>query len=230
MKKLVLLVAMFTVSVNLFARNTSVDAVTAASEYVDDKFRFVDAGGRMIADGAEITITKVTQETDDFTGERTDILYDGISLKNTASGTWNAKIKYKIEQIPSGMFQICWGICRPHETTGEFQTMATLEMAGGEVQSLQTEWVPQLNVYGTCKVTYQVAVYRNSDESFYADGHKITVIYKYGSSTDIENVLNQGNSSDVELFSIDGSRLSAPKKGINIVKMNDGTVVKRVVR
>ena len=103
-------------------------------------------------------------------------------------------------------------------------------MAGGEVQSLQTEWVPQLNVYGTCKVTYQVAVYRNSDESFYADGHKITVIYKYGSSTDIENVLNQGNSSDVELFSIDGSRLSAPKKGINIVKMNDGTVVKRVVR
>ena len=91
MKKLVLLVAMFTVSVNLFARNTSVDAVTAASEYVDDKFRFVDAGGRMIADGAEITITKVTQETDDFTGERTDILYDGISLKNTASGTWNAK-------------------------------------------------------------------------------------------------------------------------------------------
>ena len=138
MKKLVLLVAMFTVSVNLFARNTSVDAVTAASEYVDDKFRFVDAGGRMIADGAEITITKVTQETDDFTGERTDILYDGISLKNTASGTWNAKIKYKIEQIPSGMFQICWGLCRPHETTGEFQTMATLEMAGGEVQSLQT--------------------------------------------------------------------------------------------
>lgn len=230
MKKLVLLVAMFTVSVNLFARNTSVDAVTAASEYVDDKFCFIDVDGRVIADGAEITITKVTQNTDDFTGERTDILYDGIALKNTTSGTWNAKIKYTIEQIPSGMFQICWGNCRSHETTGEFQTMGTLEMAGGQVQGLLTEWVPQLNVYGTCKVTYQVAVYRNSDESFYADGHKITVIYKYGSSTDIENVLNQGNSSDVELFSIDGSRLSAPKKGINIVKMNDGTVVKRVVR
>jgi hypothetical protein len=49
-------------------------------------------------------------------------------------------------------------------------------------------------------------------------------------ATDIESVEGAGSSVAVEFYTINGVRLAAPQKGINIVKMSNGTISKVLVK
>lgn len=44
------------------------------------------------------------------------------------------------------------------------------------------------------------------------------------------NVIGTGEAAEVERYTVDGMRISQPQKGINIVKMSDGTVKKVIVK
>ena len=59
-------------------------------------------------------------------------------------------------------------------------------------------------------------------------------LYYYGKSTAIDELLAESarhsNNTPAGYYSINGTRLSAPQKGVNIVKMADGTVKKIFVR
>ena len=57
-----------------------------------------------------------------------------------------------------------------------------------------------------------------------------TNMVKLGETTGIEKpIVSNGDVKEVARYSIDGSKLNAPAKGINIVKMSDGTTRKVVV-
>ena len=49
-------------------------------------------------------------------------------------------------------------------------------------------------------------------------------------ATGIDATENASEATAVEFYSINGVRLAAPQKGINIVKMSDGTVSKVLVK
>ncbi len=59
-------------------------------------------------------------------------------------------------------------------------------------------------------------------------------LYYYGKATDIQGLSagesTQGKTAPEGYYSINGQRLAAPQKGINIVKMSDGTVKKVLVK
>ncbi|WP_168354642.1 Omp28-related outer membrane protein [Palleniella muris] len=58
-----------------------------------------------------------------------------------------------------------------------------------------------------------------------------TAAVKDATTTGIENIA--GNSADVKevaRYSADGSRLTSPKKGLNIIKFSDGSIVKEIVK
>ena len=56
--------------------------------------------------------------------------------------------------------------------------------------------------------------------------HDITI---YGTYTTGINAILAGKNSNAKVFTIDGKQLEKPQKGINIIRMSDGTVKKIVV-
>ena len=52
---------------------------------------------------------------------------------------------------------------------------------------------------------------------------------KEGDITGIESIGTSSNANVVARYSVDGTKIIAPQKGINILKMSDGTTRKVVV-
>lgn len=48
--------------------------------------------------------------------------------------------------------------------------------------------------------------------------------------TDISNVINRNDVKEVGRYTIDGQKLNAPTKGINLVKLSNGQIIKVVVK
>lgn len=59
--------------------------------------------------------------------------------------------------------------------------------------------------------------------------HDVTVTGTFTSSTGIEQIMSNVNSGAM-IFNIDGKRLSQPQRGLNIVRMSDGTTKKVVMK
>ena len=52
-----------------------------------------------------------------------------------------------------------------------------------------------------------------------------------GTSTGIAGVTTEGEAAkEVARYSIDGAKVSAPVKGVNVVKMSDGSIKKVIVK
>ncbi len=81
----------------------------------------------------------------------------------------------------------------------------------------------------SCEVVYQV--FRTSlDGSETYTGSTITVFYTTDpGATGIDGVTAVDDNKEVARYTIDGQLLSAPQKGINIVKYADGTTKKVLV-
>ena len=48
--------------------------------------------------------------------------------------------------------------------------------------------------------------------------------------TDISNVINRNDVKEIGRYTIDGQKLNAPTKGINLVKLSNGQIIKVVVK
>lgn len=112
------------------------------------------------------------------------------------------------------------------------QTTAPGELAVGEpVTNSYTLSMPTnttlLNAISTDKVSV-VALLINADGTI-ANAAKFR-LPKYEDTSGIQTATTRGTSDTVARYSLDGRRLSAPQKGLNIVKMADGRIVKTIVR
>lgn len=90
--------------------------------------------------------------------------------------------------------------------------------------TLSTAWVK--------KDLKLIAFLNKHNESDYTDNaieNSIGCDYPYD-ATGINGVVNDGNAVEVARYTIDGQLLSAPQKGLNIVKMSNGQTMKVMVK
>ena len=84
---------------------------------------------------------------------------------------------------------------------------------------------------GITKLSFNISS-RKNDWGFYNFGNSktITKTIKVITSTGIGQISNNNDVKEVSRYSVNGQRLTAPTKGLNIVKYSDGSVKKVVVQ
>ncbi len=192
--------------------------------------------GEVIADGATITRTHVTEDI-----ALGNYIHSGLYMKNTAtSGGAYVSIEMKVEQISGGIAQICFPTnCISHNSVGTYETKQGAVQVG-KPADIQSEWLIP-NTYGQCKVKYTIKNYnyKGKDQlgaaifEFAGNGASVTVIYDYADPAGINGVEADKDVASVSYYSLLGQKLPVAK-GLCIKKTTfvDGTqkCVKIVVR
>lgn len=194
----------------------------------NNTFLFCDKNGKEVPDGTKLTITEV--EDDGWEGM---MMPSGLFVKNTADEDASLRIHCQLQTIDNGLFQICFPTsCITKEAKETFDTPSG-SMSAGEIKDLMTEWVPE--GYGKCTVVYQVEVMKMISliplqyESL-GMGSSVTVEYVYADPAGVENVFSDKMREPSAYYNLNGVKKNAPHRGLNIVRMNDGQVIKQILR
>ncbi len=207
----------------------------------DNTLQFVDKNGNVVADGAT-----VNGELEYVYGGSPELSYwqvsSGLYVKNNASTATGVNVEGFISQIDNGGFQNCFpGACDAQLTqSGRFEGKASEIPANGKVP-FKNEWFPANNEYGKCVVEFKLHVMDiETVETAYgpivsyvfrAYGPSVTVNFVYDeTSAGINDVDATKENKIVARYSLNGQRLSAPQKGINIVKYENGKTAKILVK
>ena len=102
-----------------------------------------------------------------------------------------------------------------------------------ETRDFQTEWIG-FEQYGKAKATFQILICElgqfGKAGDVIANGPKITINFVYSDPTGINGPTNVTVNRVAERYNAAGARIYAPVKGINILKMEDGSVRKVLVK
>lgn len=211
----------------------SVSSVCAQEECEDKSVVFtLGKEGRALADGEVVQVT---------TGEEKRNLYEmssGLWVKNTTQDTVYVSVAYTINEKSNGNMQICFpNSCMPMSEEGE---TSLGKMSPDSIADLVMEWTAE--DYGKASVTFQIKLYEylGKDYSkpipkdvyqFLAYGPSVTVAFNYTDPAGIDDATAGSlNAVETARYTLDGQRLTAPRKGLNLVKMSDGRVVKTLVK
>lgn len=116
----------------------------------------------------------------------------------------------------------CMGMtCKPVPST-PFDMDETLPANGSQSVEYHVEIEPEMEDYGTMLSTIKVE----------ANGESRTVNIRFVYDETSNSIASVGNGSAVEVarFAVDGRQLTHPQRGLNIVKMSDGSVKKVLVK
>lgn len=198
---------------------------------VDNTFRFVDnKTGNEIPDGGTY---KVNAELIDKIPSMPGMLVSleapfDMSVENTSAQDAYVSAIVVTESMASGTLQFCFpGNCEPYAPVIE---TGNGPIAAGASQELHSEWLPEKGKYGTAKFTIQLRLMALNPllgtYSFVANGPKITVDCTYDDPAGISDATMTDTKTETSRYSLDGRKLTSPARGINIVRMADGTVRK----
>lgn len=180
-------------------------------------FQFVDKDGNVVAGGTTITRSELV---DDPFGE--NYISTGLHVKNTSDGSVNMRVAYQIETMDNGEFQICFPVnCVRKSEAGDYIT-ASGSLDAGTVSDLQCEWFPA--AYGSCRAKLTIEVL-NTFGSKTADGPTVTVVFNHADPSGIIGV-HHASAVPQQYFSADGRKKDGLQRGLNIIRMTDGTVVR----
>ncbi len=215
--------------------------LSATAQSVDNTFSFVDAQGNVIPDGSTITVNEL-EFIDDGMGGYYQIS-SGLFVKNNTSETQGVGLELSVSRFDNGSLNVCFpSNCLPYvakDGTFDSKDNGSNVLEAGESKDFLTEFFPEeLGTYGTCTATFQLKV---MDVTYFGElamvgafkayGSKVTVNFVYSSSsTGIENISSDGKNTVKGYYSLDGRKLDAPQKGINIIKYSNGKTVKTVVK
>lgn len=232
----------FTLCVALFA------AVSMFAQETKGMFEFATADGTVVPSGSVITKSDVEDFSDPEEGVDNMQIPTGLFVKPIKTDLNGEKLCVKlrvdVEKIDHGSIAFCLlGSCSSARSEG------TYESNGGFVEQLddlQTEWMigndeeTEKAMYGeaTAKLTLVVCrkVSQGNDkfgiEQFkYEDvgeSSTVTVKFVYNEKSTGINGISNANATVVARYAADGTRLSAPQKGLNIVKLSNGKTVKYI--
>lgn len=157
---------------------------------------------------------------------------------------------YTVSTVEDGQLTLQWNgiaFAEPYEITGEelaFQYGLVYEQVKGEGKT-QEEFpfltgVSEDNgvegmflVYGQPSSTYEEGLYTLNDPNDNSEERCLCmqlILETPGGSTVILGLNGSDKPVAMQYFSLDGKKLSAPQKGINVVKMSDGTSKKVLVK
>lgn len=232
----------FTLCVALFA------AVSMFAQETKGMFEFATADGTVVPSGSVITKSDVEDFSDPEEGVDNMQIPTGLFVKPIKTDLNGEKLCVKlrvdVEKIDHGSIAFCLlGSCSSARSEG------TYESNGGfvdKLDDLQTEWMigkdedTEKAMYGeaTAKLTLVVCrkvslgkdgfgieqfEYKNVGES-----STVTVKFVYNEKSTGINGISNADATVVARYAADGTRLSAPQKGLNIVKLSNGKTVKYI--
>lgn len=203
---------------------------TAAFAQVDETFQFVDAQGNVVENGATIVIDKLEE------GQ----MNTGLAIKNTTTADAAGVMKCDISSMPNGTFQSCaFGQClSPWNSAGQYDSYKAILSGNSQPQPILTEWIPE--TYGEWTCTLQLVQLNIESQSVFGIvqtkvgteeigyGPKITVKFVYQNPAGID--APTASLQPTARYNLGGQKLTAAKRGLNIVRMSDGSTRKTIVK
>ena len=192
------------------------------------QLQFVDKDGNVVPDGTTLNIEAVALD-DGFGGTLIEA-NSGLSVKNTSDKTVGTSVDWQVEQLDNGAVQVCFPeACVSHNTTGLYHTdKGTLE--ANETRALNSEWYP--DTYGQAKVKYTLLAYDYSPLG-YNNVRDIAIVYINYTYTDPATAIESHNAERrtvKDIYTLNGTRTAQTHRGINIVRMSDGSVRKIIAK
>lgn len=229
MKKIFTLFVALFCTVAMFAQDTK------------GMFEFADKAGNVVPNGSTLTKTEVEKAG---TGLQINTGLFVKPVKPELNGEkLGVKMRVEVENIDHGTIKYCLlGSCSTASEKGTFYSISNFVE---KLDDLATEWVMGKDKAGnplkgeaTVKLTLvackKVSLGLNEFdiEEFewqeVGDCSSVTVKFVYDGTTAINGVADNTNATVVARYAADGTRLSAPQKGLNIVKLSNGKTVKYI--
>lgn len=229
MKKIFTLFVALFCTVAMFAQDTK------------GMFEFADENGNVVPNGSTLTKTEVEKS-----GKRLQI-NTGLFVKPVKpelnGEKLGAKLRVEVENLDHGTIQYCLlGSCMVASEKGTFYSTSNFV---DKLDDLATEWIMGTDKEGkalkgeaTVKLTLVACkkVSLGLDEweieqfewQEVGDCSSVTVKFVCDGTTAINGVTDNANATVVARYAADGTRLSAPQKGLNIVKLSNGKTVKYI--
>lgn len=201
----------------------------AQEQATDNTFCFLDADGNALTDGASVWVNVEEDDWGMLSGD------SQLRVLNTTDAKQGVSAITEVTSLPSGSFQLCFpSVCETYSATGSYTHVSGTVLASKKPK-LNAEFLPAENGYGTCTVTVQLLhVALDSDgaatDEIKGYGPKVTINYVYTSPDGVEGVTADKAPKVVARYNAAGQTLTAPCRGLNIVKMSDGTTRKVVIR
>lgn len=223
-------------------------AVAMFAQETKGMFEFATADGTVVPSGTVITKSDVEDFTDPEDEYDTKQISTGLFVKPIKTDLNGEKICVKlrlnVERIDNGSIAFCpLGNCKNASEKGEF------ESNGGFVDKLDdlaTEWMigndeeTDKAMYGEAKAKLTLVVCRQVslgkdkigiekfDYEDIGESSTVTVHFVYNEKSTGINGISNADATVVARYAADGTRLSAPQKGLNIVKLSNGKTVKYI--
>lgn len=232
----------FTLCIALFS------AATMFAQEAKGIFEFTDENGNVIESGS--VLTRNETEASDFGGLQINTgLYAKQNQTEMDGYKLGVKLKLDVTELPHGDIQYCFpGSCFTTSAVGEVITEGGLVENPDGITSLKTEWImgvdpedetEEKQLYGTAVVKLtlipckQIPAGEKYGVPFYdweelGESTSVTVNFVYADPAGINGVADNANATVVARYAADGTHLSAPQKGLNIVKLSNGKTVKYV--
>ena len=228
MKKIFTLFVALFCTVAMFAQDTK------------GMFEFADKAGNVVPNGSTLTKTEVEKSV-----KRLQI-NTGLFVKPVKpelnGEKLGVKMRVEVENLDHGTIQYCLGSCSVASEKGTFYSTSNFVET---LDDLVTEWIMGTDKEGkalkgeaTVKLTLVACQKKSSGfdefgiEQFEweekGDCSSVTVKFVCDGTTAINGVTNNANATVVARYAADGTRLSAPQKGLNIVKLSNGKTVKYI--
>lgn len=232
----------FTLCIALFS------AVAMFAQETKGMFEFATKDGTVVPSGTLITKSDVEDLSEPDDGYDTKQISTGLFVKPIKTDLNGEKICVKlrlnVERIDNGSIAFCLlGNCKSASKKGEFDSN------GGFVEqldNLQTEWMigndeeTEKAMYGEAKAKLTLVVCRKVslgkdqfgiekfDYEDIGESSTVTVHFIYNEKSTGINGISNADATVVARYAADGTRLSAPQKGLNIVKLSNGKTVKYI--
>lgn len=190
-------------------------------------YEFALADGTIVPDGSVVTITKA-EVADDGSGDIE--MNSGLYAKNIDGDAEDLlRIRYDVQTMESGLMQICFPVaCK--NINGVSTGYTNPGKLNSTLHSIAAEWFP--TAYGKCVVKVNletvVAVAGGSYTSI-DDGPCVTLQFVYSDPSAV-SAAGVSVAKPVAYYSLSGQRLPDKARGLALVRMSDGRVVKRVIR
>ncbi|MBR3512831.1 MAG: hypothetical protein IKO12_00225 [Bacteroidaceae bacterium] len=210
----------------LFLSMLTLTATALAQGSVDATFQFVDAQGNTVPDGTTITVTQL-----DAFGQ----MPIPLRVKNVSGQEAAASIYEVIADMPHGEWQTCaFGNCQKLASTG-YSPKSVVDADYNK--AIQTEWIPVSGQWAEWTATLQIHVFnittktqfgreiKEAGNDIVGYGPTVTIHFVYQDPAHVEGLESVG-SSIRQCYTIDGRRISHPRKGLNVVRTADGRVHK----
>ena len=229
MKKIFTLFVALFCTVAMFAQDTK------------GMFEFADKAGNVVPNGSTLTKTEVEKS-----GKRLQI-NTGLFVKPVKpelnGEKLGVKMRVEVENLDHGTIKYCLlGSCSVASEKGTFYSISNFVET---LDDLATEWIMGTDKEGkalkgeaTVKLTLVACQKKSSGfdefgiEQFEweekGDCSSVTVKFVCDGTTAINGVTDNANATVVARYAADGTRLSAPQKGLNIVKLSNGKTVKYI--